>query len=131
MVRSSLALALVWGLSESFIGITIIAVGTSLPELVTTLIAAYKGHSDIAVGNIVGSNIFNSLFILGIASFIHPLEIDSHLWVDGIFMVGLTVLLWIFSGYRHRLGRYKGIILLVLYIAYICYVVWRQGLIYL
>lgn len=131
VVRSSMALSLVWGLSESFIGITIIAVGTSLPELVTSLVAAYKGQSDIAVGNIVGSNIFNSLFILGVASLIHPLEIDSHLWIDGIYMVGLTVLLWIFSGYRSRLGRYEGVILLVSYIAYICYVVWRQGVLHL
>lgn len=128
VVRSAVGIARIWGLSESFIGITIIAIGTSLPELITSITAAYKGHSDIAVGNIVGSNIFNSLFILGIAALVHPLEIDTHLWVDGIYMVGLTALLWIFTGFRHRLVRTEGAVLLGSYIIYICYVVWRQGL---
>lgn len=128
VVRNSVVLANRIGLSEAFIGSTIIAVGTSLPELVTSVIAAYRKQSDIAVGNIVGSNIFNALFILGVASLISPLQVDAALWRDGIFMIGITALLWLFSGIRHQISRTEGAVLFICYWLYIAFITFRQGI---
>ena len=109
------------GVSEAVIGLTVVALGTSLPELITSSIAALKGHPDISLGNIVGSNIFNILLVIGVTASIRPYDIpyDRYMNVVGMpFMMGLAVLLLIFSLSRNRLERYEGVLFFILYIVY-------------
>ena len=111
------------GASERVIGLTVVAIGTSLPELVTSVVAAVKGETDIAVGNIIGSNIFNILLIAGISSLFHPLAftIQGNL-VDALVAFGAVVLLYVFSLFdKHRLGIPAGVVFLCFYIAYYVY----------
>ena len=111
------------GISERVIGLTIIAIGTSLPELVTSVIAAKKGEADIAIGNIVGSNIFNILFVLGIAGLILPIPFDTAFMFDGIVATLAAVLLWAFTAQKLHLGRVPGIIFIAMYVAYLGYLI--------
>ena len=120
-VDSATAIAKVIGLSERFIGLTIVALGTSLPELVTSVIAAKKGNADIAIGNIVGSNIFNILFVIGTASIIAPVMYQPVFLVDGIIAVLAGVLLWISVAKTKSLRRPWGIVMLLCYAVYLGY----------
>lgn len=108
-------------INESFIGLTLIAVGTSLPELATSAIAAYKKHTDIAIGNVVGSNIFNIFWVLGFSAIITPLPFTDVLNTDLIIVTVISLLLLIFMyiGKKYTIEKWKGIIMLVLYITYI------------
>ncbi len=126
-VDGAVAVATVLGLSEYVIASTIIAVGTSLPELVTTVIAARKGNADLAVGNVIGSNIFNILWILGVTAIIAPIGMPpSALWDVGL-LLGVTALLFgfLYLWRKHALERWQGILFLVLYATYIVFLVWR------
>ncbi len=127
VVRGSVNIAKMLGISEAIIGLTIVAIGTSLPELVTSVIAAKKHHADIAVGNVVGSNIFNILWILGFSSLVHPIKFDFSLNFDLIFLIIVTFFLFMFMfiGKKHRLDRWKGVIFLSSYIVYLVYMVSR------
>lgn len=120
-VDSATAIAQMIGLSERFIGLTIVALGTSLPELVTSVVAARKGNADIAIGNIVGSNIFNILFVIGTAAIIAPVKYDSVFLFDGIIAVLAGVLLWISVIKTRSLRKPWGIVYLVCYGAYLVY----------
>ena len=120
-VDSATAIAQMIGLSERFIGLTIVALGTSLPELVTSVVAARKGNADIAIGNIVGSNIFNILFVIGTASIISPVKYDSVFLFDGIVAVLAGVLLWVSVIKTRSLRKPWGIVYLVCYSAYLVY----------
>jgi len=120
-VDSATALAEVIGLSEKFIGLTIVALGTSLPELVTSVTAAKKGNADIAIGNIVGSNIFNILFVLGTSALIIPITFESSFIVDTIISVAAGVLLWVATIKSKKLTRPWGIVMLLGYVAYFVY----------
>lgn len=122
-VDSATVIARTVGISEHFIGLTIIAFGTSLPEFVTSVTAARKGNADIAVGNIVGSNIFNILFILGTTALITPIPYASAFIFDGIVAVAIGVVLWLAVFKKLELKRGWGIIMLVLYAAYFVYLV--------
>lgn len=122
VVKSASAIALSFGMSETLIAITIVSLGTSLPELITCVTAAKKGHSDMAVGNIVGSNIFNTLFVIGTAATIHPLTVQNGLTIDVAFMSVYTFLLLAFSALHYKIVRWEGITLVVSYGAYILYV---------
>ena len=115
------------GLSEALIGLTIVAVGTSIPELATSVVAAYHKHDDIAIGNIVGSNIFNVFWILGLTSTIIPLSFSPAANFDVLVGVVATLLLFLFLfvGTRKRLDRWQGVMFLILYIIYIVYLVYR------
>lgn len=118
------------GISEGLIGLTIVAVGTSLPELATSAVAAYKKQSDIAIGNIVGSNIFNGLWILGCSALIKPLHFKPENEPDIIMNIAVGLLLFavMFIGRKHVIERWQGALFIVLYIVYIAYSVWvRQG----
>ena len=106
-----------FGLSETLIGLTVVAVGTSLPELATSLIAAHKGKSELAVGNIIGSNIFNLLFILGISAVLHPVTVNAASVYDMAILAAGTALTWIFSVTGRKIGRAEGIIMIALYCA--------------
>lgn len=113
-------------MSEALVGLTIVAIGTSLPELVTSISAALKNESEIALGNVVGSGIFNILFVLGAASLISPLAINPVIFTDIWIMVVLTILLLIFSRTSFRIGRREGIILALIYVLYTIYIIIRN-----
>lgn len=111
-------------LAESLVGLTIVAVGTSLPELVTSTIAAKKGQNELALGNVIGSNIFNALFVLGISATVNPLTTGSQVLVDVFVMLGITVLLFVFS-LSGKLRKAHGWVLLGCYLLYLVYLVLR------
>ncbi len=121
IVDSASAIALAWGLSESFVGLTIIALGTSLPELAASIVAAKKDKADMAVGNVVGSNIFNLLWVLGLASVFSPISFDARVNWDILFLFAINILLLflIYIGRKNILARREGVALLVLYVVYI------------
>ncbi|MBP3352894.1 MAG: calcium/sodium antiporter [Lachnospiraceae bacterium] len=120
-VDSATAIAQIIGLSEKFIGLTIVALGTSLPELVTSVTAAKKGNADIAIGNIVGSNIFNILFVLGTSALIIPITFEPSFAIDTIIAIAAGVLLWVATIGKKKLTRPWGIIMLLCYAAYFVY----------
>lgn len=111
-------------LAESLVGLTIVAVGTSLPELVTSTIAAKKGQNEIALGNVIGSNIFNSLFVLGIAGVVNPLTSGSQVLIDVCIMMFVTILVFVLS-LKGSLKKVDGIILLCCYVGYLTYLIVR------
>ncbi|MFS0749183.1 calcium/sodium antiporter [Oceanobacillus sp. 1P07AA] len=126
VVTNATEIAYSLGMSETLVGLTIVAIGTSLPELVTSISAALKKESEIALGNIVGSNIFNILFVLGASSVITPLAVNEKIFTDIWLMIILTVLLLIFSRTKYRIGRKEGLILALFYIAYMVYIIIRN-----
>lgn len=117
-VDAATAIAKAVGMSERLIGLTIVAFGTSLPELVTSCVAARKKETDIAVGNIVGSNLFNILFVLGTTAVITPIAYSSAYIFDNIVAIAVVVILWLFVIKEKKLKRTGGIVMLVLYAAY-------------
>ena len=122
-VDAASALARIFGMSERLIGLTIVAFGTSLPELVTSATAAVKGKADIAVGNIVGSNVFNILFVVGTSALITPVAYASNFFLDSIVCIATAVLLWVLVVKNKRLGRAGGACMLVCYAAYFIYLI--------
>ncbi len=122
-VDGATGIATVLGLSERVIGLTIVAIGTSLPELVTSVTAALKGNTGIAVGNIVGSNIFNLLFVVGITAVITPVAYHSSFFTDSIVAIFSVILLFIFVLRKKKLERVSGILMLVGYVAYLAYII--------
>lgn len=125
IVNSSVNISKYLGVSEDLIGLTIIAVGTNLPELVTSIVAVRKGESDIAIGNLIGTNIFNIFLILGLSATINPITISKNSFID-IIILGITsFIVYIFIQRRKDINRYEGITMVLLYIIYIIYVVVR------
>lgn len=127
LVDNAIVLARVVGMSEALIGLTIVAVGTSLPELVTSIIAVRHGHDDIAIGNIVGSNIFNIFWILGLTATLLPLPFNPTVNFDIGVNIFATFILFIFMFIysRHKLDRWQGLVMILFYIVYISYLVFR------
>lgn len=127
LVNGATEIATAAGLSEALIGLTVVAIGTSLPELATSVVAALKKQADIAIGNIVGSNIFNIFFVLATTSTILPLSVSGALSIDILVALGATLLLFIFMFVRkkHQLGRVEGGLFLALYVIYTVYLVMR------
>jgi cation:H+ antiporter len=128
VVDNSIAIATELGVSQKIIGLTIIAAGTSLPELMTSIVAALKRNSDIAIGNVIGSNIFNIMLILSIGSFINPIEFNPNFNQDLLILIGGTVFLIIamFTGKRKKLDRWEALILLSFYLIYTTYLVSKE-----
>lgn len=122
-VDAATALAKMFGMSERLIGLTIVAFGTSLPELVTSVTAAIKGKADIAVGNIVGSNIFNILFVVGTTALITPVTYSSDFLVDSLVAVAAMILLLVCVARKKELGRPAGIVMLLAYAGYFVYLI--------
>ncbi|MBQ9023273.1 MAG: calcium/sodium antiporter [Eubacterium sp.] len=120
-VDAATEIAKMIGMSEKFIGLTIVALGTSLPELVTSLTAARKGNADMAIGNIVGSNIFNILFVLGISSIVVPILYPKSFFIDGIVAIFAVLVFWLYSLRFKRLDLKSGIIMLASYAGYFAY----------
>jgi cation:H+ antiporter len=120
LVSGGVSIARTLGIGEWFIGITVVAIGTSLPEIVSSIMAARRGHGEMAIGNIFGSNIFNILMVLGITSIIHPLHITEPIHPDLMIATGLTCLLFILMlRGKHSPGKISGVILLITYFLYI------------
>ena len=118
LVVSAVDLATSLGVGHAAIGLTVVAVGTSLPEFATTVMASMRGQGDIAIGNVVGSNIFNILGILGVTAVVQPLEMGGLTWLDLGTVVGLACLVAVFISTRHLLGRVEGAVLVVLFAVY-------------
>ena len=114
--------------SEKFISLTIVALGTSLPELVTSIIAITKKRYDLAIGNVVGSNLFNIFFVLGTCSVIHPILYDTVLNVDFLFLIIITFLFFLtmFTGKKHKLDRWEAFLFVVFYAIYIVFLFYRR-----
>lgn len=125
LVLAAVTIALQLGMSEAVIGLTIVALGTSLPELTATLVAARRGYGDIAIGNIIGSNIFNMLGILGITTLVTPLESGNILWGDILCMTLLSLLTYLFLFTRGKLERSEGVILVLMYCSYTFWLIIR------
>ena len=120
-VDAAPSLARIFGLSERFIGLTVVALGTSLPELFTSVTAARKGNADIAIGNIVGSNIFNILFVVGLSSMIIDVPFASNFRIDMAVAVAASLFMWVASLKNKKLVRWHGIVMLLGYAAYFLY----------
>lgn len=125
VVNSATSIATSLGMSANLVGLTIVAVGTSLPEFVTSIVAIKKGETEIAIGNVIGSNLFNILLVLGLAAVINPISMSMLAFIDIIFMVLITLLLYMFMKKRNSLVKSQGIILVALYIAYMSYTIIR------
>ena len=122
-VNAATEIAKLMGMSERFIGLTIVALGTSLPELFTSVSAALKGKADIAIGNIVGSNIFNILFVVGTAALITPVSFQPNFRMDTVVAIGAAVLLFLGTFRKQKLGRGIGILMLLCYTAYFAWLI--------
>ncbi|HAJ36006.1 MAG TPA: hypothetical protein DCL15_09960 [Chloroflexi bacterium] len=119
LVTGARTIALALGVSEMVIGLTLVAVGTSLPEAATSLVATFRGQSDLAIGNVVGSNLFNILGIAGLTAVVKPLTAPPGLWIDLVVMLAFTLLVYALVWNRpHRVERWQGALLLLLYIVY-------------
>jgi cation:H+ antiporter len=127
VVNHAVEIARILGVSEKLIGLTIVSIGTSLPELFTSAVAAYKKKSDIAIGNIVGSNIFNIFFVLGISALIHPISFNSTFNIDIFILIIASLLLFftMFTGGERTLDRWEAIVLLCLFITYNIFILIR------
>ncbi len=127
VVNSAVKIARLFNVSESLIALTIISIGTSLPELATSVVAALKKHPDLAIGNVIGSNIFNVFWVLGFSAIIRPIKFIPILNFDVIFVIAVTILLFIymFVGKKNVIQKWQGASLATLYVAYIVYLVMR------
>ena len=126
VVDNASIIAKTLGLSETLIGLTIVAIGTSLPELVTSVTAAKKGNADIAIGNIVGSNIFNILFVIGTTALIIPVPFAANFLIDSAIAIFAAILLWVSVFKAKKLTRTSGIIMLPCYGAYFVYLLMQS-----
>lgn len=125
VVNSASGIAALFGLSPTLIGLTIVALGTSLPELVTSVVAARKGENDLALGNVVGSNIFNILFVLGISASITPIETSMLSVYDLVILIIFNIYIYIMTKTRSELGRKTGLSMLIMYTLYTAYIIVR------
>lgn len=126
VVDSASAIAIAFGMSETLVGLTIVAIGTSLPELVTSLTALKKGENQMVIGNVIGSNIFNILFVLGASSAISAIPLNSGMLIDVILMIFVTVLCFIFGKTQEKYDKKEGAILVILFIAYMAFAILRN-----
>ena len=124
-VDTASRIAIELGMSQTLVGLTIVSIGTSLPELVTSVVAARKNEVDMAVGNAVGSNIFNILMVLGISSAISPVALIWENIIDIVLLMVFSVMVWIFAGTRKKIERKEGIIMVVVYLIYCAYIIAR------
>ncbi len=127
VVDSCTTLAYAFGMSETLVGLTIVAMGTSLPELATSVVAARKNELDMAIGNVVGSNVFNILFVLGIAAAISPVDFIVANAIDLVVLLVFSALVWILCKSKGKLNKKDGIIMIVLYVVYLAYLIVRDG----
>ena len=125
VVNNAKIIAANLGMGETLIGLTVVALGTSLPELVTSIVAARKGDSGIAMGNVIGSNIFNILFVLGLAGVIKPMSAGSEFFIDTGILIGVSLIMMLFAFTKRKTNRLEGATGIVMYIAYTAYIIMR------
>ncbi len=125
VVDGASEIATMLGLSQNLIGLTIVALGTSLPELVTSCVAAKKGEVEMALGNAIGSNVFNILLVLGIAGAISPISLIFENIIDICILIGMSVLVWILGWTKQKINRKEGILMVLVYAAYLIYIIVR------
>lgn len=125
VVDNACLIAEAWGMSQTLIGLTIVAMGTSLPELVTSVVAARKGENGLALGNVIGSNIFNILFIMGIASSLVPIAVAAESVLDMVVLMIVSLATFVFCKSRDEISRKEGIIMLLAYAAYTAWIIVR------
>lgn len=125
VVDSASEIALSLGMSQALVGLTIVALGTALPELTTSITAARKGEASLAIGNLIGSNIFNIFFVLGISAVIKPLDVSGVLFTDTWILIGATVMLLMLALWRKTFSRIEGALLAGLYLVYFVYIIIR------
>lgn len=118
-------IALAMGVSETIVGLTLVAAGTSLPELATSMVAAKKGSSAIAIGNVIGSNIFNIFFVMGICAAVQPMAVGNISYLDLGLMLASMLLLWGFSYTKRTVERWEGILLVLIYVGYVGYLIYN------
>lgn len=123
-VEGATELARILGLSETLIGLTVVAVGTSLPELVTSVVAARKGENEIAMGNVIGSNVFNLLCILGVSAVLHPIHVEATAFIDTLILCAVSIGYW-FICKKYKLDRKVGISMIFVYILFTAYIIMR------
>ena len=128
VVDNASKVAVRFGMSEAMVGLTIVAIGTSLPELVTSIVAAIKKENDIAVGNVIGSNIFNALLILGATSTILPLSLSNESLIDLVVLFISGLFVFIISRFSKNIKKWQGVLFILIYIAYFVYVILRNYL---
>lgn len=126
VVDNASAIAKALGMSEVLVGLTIVAVGTSLPELVTSIVASVKKENDIAIGNVIGSNIFNIIFILGLSSTISNLTLAPSTLTDMLVMLGSGLIIFVIALFSKKMTRWQGVITVLLYIGYLSYIIVRN-----
>lgn len=125
VVDSASNIAAKFGMSQTLIGLTIVSVGTSLPELVTSIVAARKNEVDMALGNAIGSNVFNILFVLGIAGAISPMAFLTENVIDIVILLVLSLIVWLFAWTKKEIKRGEGLIMVLLYVLYVVYICMR------
>lgn len=123
---SSIAIAI--GISETLVGLTIVSIGTSLPELVTSIVATTKGENDIAIGNVIGSNIFNILFILGTSALVTPLVVNAQLIKYTVILIAISIIGYIFAITGKKIGRKEGICMVIMFIMYLLLTLFDEGI---
>mgnify|MGYP002618925656 CR=1 FL=1 len=121
-VDTASRIAIKLGMSQTLVGLTIVSIGTSLPELVTSVVAARKNEVDMALGNVIGSNIFNILLILGVAAAISPVTFIKENIIDIIILIIMSTVVWIFAWTSKKINRKEGIIMLLVYVVYMVYI---------
>jgi len=128
VVDNAIKVATILGASEKVIGLTIVAIGTSLPELMTSVVAAFRKNSDIAIGNVIGSNIFNILLIVSVSSFINPINFNTSFNTELYLLFGGTLILFVamFTGGKKKLDRWEAAILLATYVGYVAYIITNE-----
>lgn len=124
-VDAASRIAIDLGMSQTLVGLTIVSIGTSLPELVTSVVAAQKNEVDMAVGNAVGSNIFNILMVLGIASAISPVSLISENVIDILVLITFSIVVWLFARSERKITRREGIVMVLMYLFYSAYIIMR------
>lgn len=126
IVDSAVSLAVQWGVSQKVVGVLIVALGTSLPELATSVVASYKGNADMAIGNIVGSNIFNVFLVLGVSASISPIRFNPDINFDLLiaFIASLLLFVFVFTRGGRKIDRLEGGVLLILYVIYVAKLIW-------
>ncbi len=127
VVESATTLASMAGMSQNLIGLTVVAIGTSLPEIVTSVVAVRRGFVDMVVGGVVGSNIFNVFLVLGITAIVAPLPFNADSITDALFLMVISIILFIamFIGKKHTLERWQGVVFVFMYMLYILFAIWR------
>ena len=122
VVNSAREIALSFGLSQTLVGLTVVALGTSLPELVTSIVASRKGENGLALGNVIGSNIFNILMVLAVSAVVKPIAVNVFAVIDAMCLLAFSAIVWILCRSKQQISRLEGAVVLLMYAGYLVYI---------